>query len=140
MLMPVNEYSFYRQSNPFPSLLSREQEEEVAFQVLNCLRASAQSSLRNIHRILNYCYWAFPHPAETRVSFLTNAFSSQENRGCNACPWGTAINFRRARDSSTRLLQMQQSHCGAHLIPTLCRQKGPDRFLCIAGGTQRKVG
>lgn len=81
---------------PFPSILSKEQE-EVAFQVLNCLRALAQGSLRNSHRILNYCYWAFSQPAEAQVSYLTNAFSSQESRVCSACPWGAAITFCRAR-------------------------------------------
>lgn len=83
MLMPVNECSLYRQSKPFPSVLSREQE-EVAFQVLNCLRTSAQSGWRNSHRILNCCYWAFPHTTGAQISFLTNAFSSQESRDCSA--------------------------------------------------------
>lgn len=94
--MLVNECSLYRHSKPFPSILSKEQE-EVAFQLLNCLRASAQSSLRNSHRILNYCYWAFLQPAGVQVSYLTNAFSSQENRVCSACPWGAVVTFCRAR-------------------------------------------
>lgn len=122
--MPVNECSFYRQSKPFPSILSREQE-EVAFRVLNCLRASAQSSLRNSHRILNYCYQAFPHPTGAQVSFLTNAFSSQESRGCSACPWGAAITFCRARGSSTRHLQMQQSLPHLHGLQTKWSRQAP---------------
>ena len=137
--MPVNECSLYRHSKPLPFILSRE-EEEVAFQVLNGLRASTQSSLRNSHRILNYCYWAFPHSTGAQISFLTNAFSSQESRGCSACPWAAAITFCRARDSSTRHLQTLQSLCWACPIHMLCRQNGPDRFLCFAGWAQRKTG
>lgn len=94
----------------------------------------------NSHRILNYCYWAFPRTTGAQVSFLTNAFSSQESRGCSASSWGAAITFRRARDSSTRHLQMQQSFCWACPIHILCRQNGPHRFLCIAGWAQREAG
>lgn len=132
--MPVNECSLYMQSRPFPSILSREQE-EVAFQVLNCLRESAKSSLRNSHRTLNYCYWAFPYPTGAHFSFLTNAFSSQESWGCSPCFWGAAITIPRARDRSMRHFQMQQSLCWAHF-----RQNHPDRFLHVAGWAQRKVG
>lgn len=138
--MLVNECSLYRHSKPFSSILSKEQE-EVAFQVLNCLRASAQSSLRISHRILNYYYWAFFQPAGAQVSYLTNAFSSQESRVCSACPWGAAPLLSAGQeDSSMRHLQMQQSLCWTHLIHILCRQNIPERFLHIAGWPRRKSG
>lgn len=101
--MLVNECSLYRHSKPFSSILSKEQE-EVAFQVLNCLRASAQSSLRNSHRILNYYYWAFFSLQELRfltwpmlflhrrVGFAVPVLGEQPNfflQGKRTAAWGT---------------------------------------------------
>lgn len=76
-----------------------------------------------------------------QVSYLTNAFSSQEGRVCSACPWGAAPLLSAGQeDSSMRHLQMQQSLCWTHLIHILCRQNMPERFLHIAGWPRRKSG
>lgn len=54
----------------------------------------------------------FFQPAGAQVSYLTNAFSSQESRVCSACPWGAAQLLSAGQgDSSMRHLQMQQSLC-----------------------------
>lgn len=124
--MQVNERSLYRENKPFLSVLSTEQE-EVAFQISNCMKTSAQSWW-NSYRILNYCCQAFPHTAGAQVSLLANVFSSQESRGCSACPWGVA------RDSGRSAVPLLSP---PHI---LCRQTRPNRFFCIARWPQGKAG
>lgn len=84
----------------------------------------------------------FFQPAGAQVSYLTNAFSSQESRVYSACPWGAAITFCKARgqqheappNAAKSLLRL------SHLIHMLCRQNSPERFLQIAGWARRKLG